>query len=740
MPTIGIRRPPNALIAAASKRTLDQVRASPTARDASQLWDLYDRLGELGYGVGFKANAASRLIYYPAHRLDEREPEPVDQGPVYDAYARIQGPAGEFGDLVAELVVHLDVVGEAFLVGQSTADGELWDVWSGDELKSASGRAKRRPDSVELVDSDPFILRIWRPHPRDRAEATSPLSHVRDTAERLILIRGALDAAMRSRLIGKILTIPDELTIVSNTQLPDDGAETDGDPFMGELIETMITAVRDDRAAARIAPIVLRGPGDRLMQIQALDLVRDLPDKLMDMEQSAVRALAAGMDLPAEILLGLSDVNHWTAWQVDESAYRQHVDPVVLMVLDSISRGYLWPTLREGGMTETEARGYLFWRDISPVTVRTVTTSDSIALYDRGIISAEAVRSDAGYSEAEGPETETTIDLSTQSETIGQLIRAGFTAESIIQAVIVGDLNILEHTGLRPVTLAQPAEQAPNSPAVDQSTVKPEPPEPAAEDTDRQPPDLEESVTAAVRTAFANLVWPEPDTTTGNAIVLSRLAQIDRTLMDRITEASQAAFDRVMERAGARVRSHVNPQKHRSSSDLAVWSRIDGIDNLHVTGILGRDVIVERLQLSEKDLIPDGSFDRLGDRVEGMLARAQDATADELSNLTGQTVERDEQEEKTWRQRARDWLIAGLTALGFGRLFKPDTAPDPADTGEIGDSIIPSNLVREVLTVAGGGVIPGGPTDPQGLALGAHSQTVLAESGVQTVGWRWEYG
>ncbi len=46
-------------------------------------------------------------------------------------------------------------------------------------------------------------------------------------------------------------------------------------------------------------------------------------------ETAAVRALAAGMDLPAEVLLGLSDVNHWTAWQVDESAYRQHVDPIV---------------------------------------------------------------------------------------------------------------------------------------------------------------------------------------------------------------------------------------------------------------------------------------------------------------------------------------------------------------------------------------------------------------------------
>ena len=52
---------PTALIAAASRRTLDQIRTTPLAQDATNLWALYDQLGELGYGVGFKSVSYTHL-------------------------------------------------------------------------------------------------------------------------------------------------------------------------------------------------------------------------------------------------------------------------------------------------------------------------------------------------------------------------------------------------------------------------------------------------------------------------------------------------------------------------------------------------------------------------------------------------------------------------------------------------------------------------------------------------------
>ena len=643
-------RPPNTIVAAASRRTLDQIRTAPSSPDATSLWSLYDRLGELGYGVGFKANAAARLNYYPAVKTDS-EPEQTDLPQVEDAFNRIQGPAGDLGDMVAELVIHLDVPGEGFLVGQVSEedpDGELWDVWSAAELKTAKGSSNRRNvDAVTMADPDPFILRIWRPHPQDRSKATSPLSHVADIAERLILIRGALDAAMRSRLIGKILTIPDELTIVSNSQLPDDGAEIDQDPFFKELVSTMITAVRDDRSAARIAPIVLRGPGDRLMQIQALDLVRDLPNQLIEMETAAVRSLAAGMDLPAEILLGLSDSNHWSAWLIDESAYRQHVDPIVQTILDSITRGYLWPTLQEGGMDPIEARQYLLWRDMSPVTVRSVTIDDAINLYDRGIISAEAVRADAGYSEDEA-----------------------------------GEPPAIPVAAPAPVDVPGPPDQI---------------------------------VAAAA------------------GVVLTGLAQIDRTLTDKLTEASQAALDRALERAGAKIRSHA--AKDRAVSDKIAPATVT---NLRVAAVLGPDV-VHRLQLNDADLIPADSFDRLAERADRLFATAQNRTATELSKLTGPTV-RNVENEKSWRRKAVDLLIAGMISVGLSRLFKPDAKADPSETGEIGDTVIPADLIRDTLTTAGGGVPSTLPNQPRGLALGEMTQNVLQSNGFTTVGYEWDYG
>lgn len=656
-------RPPNTLIAAASKRTIQQIRNTPASQDSASLWALYDRLGELGYGIGFKANAAARLHYFPAEKTDG-EPEPTDNPDAVAAFQRIQGPAGDFGDFVSELVTHRNVVGEGFLVGQKTGDEEQWDVWSSDELKRTRA-ARQNPDEVQLEDTDPFILRIWSPHPRDRAVATSPLMHVKDTAERLILIRGALDSAMRSRLIGKFLFIPDELTIVPNTQLPDSGAEADNDPFMKEIIETIITAVRDDRSAARIAPILVRGPGDRLQQIQALDLVRDLPERLIDMEQAAVKALAAGMDLPAEILLGLTDTNHWSAWLVDESAYRQHVDPEVQAILDSLTRGYLWPTLEEMGVDNP--RDFLFWRDITPVTIRSVTIPDAINLYKEGIISDDAVRGDAGYTDRDAP--------------------------------------------------AQP----PPGPAVLES------PNP----TDRLLPQMTAAL-ASIESRLADIVTPV-ETTTTPAIVLSRLAEIDRSLRDKITEAAQAELDRALERAGAKIRSHA--RKDRAVTDKIAPS---SVTNMQVAAILGPD-IVHRLQLNENDLVSEDSFDRLAKRTDHLFEQAQDATWDELENLTGQPVARNEQEAKSWRQKAGAFLISGMVAVGLSRLFKPDAKPDPSETGEIGDTAVPAKLIRDAMSMAGGNT-PSDLPGPSGLALGESSIQTLADSGVGVAGYRWEYG
>ena len=134
------------------------------------------------------------------------------------------------------------------------------------------------------------------------------------------------------------------------------------------------------------------------------------------------------------------------------------------------------------------------------------------------------------------------------------------------------------------------------------------------------------------------------------------------------------------------------------------------------------------------------SFDRLGERVDTLLENAQTQTAVEVEKLTGRAARRDVAEEKTWRQKAVALLVSGMVALGLSRLFKPDALPDPSETGEIGDTLIPANLVRDTLTVAGGNLPADVPEEARGLALGDNTLRTLREGGLVTAGYVWEYG
>ena len=727
MPVIGRpTKPVNALVAAATRRTIEQVRRQPASPqgDGGDLWDLYDRLGELGYGVGFKANAASKLTYYPAEKQDPSEdPQPVDQGPAVEAFNRLQGPLGEFADFVAELCIHLDVPGEGYLVG-STVDGEeSFDVWSGEELAAATQQAgnKRHTDDVE-AGTDPFVLRIWRPHPRRRALADSPLRRVRAEADQLILLGDMVTSIAQSRLPAKILGVPDELSFAA--QVNDDGAQADGDPFIAELIDAMTAAVRDTRNAGRIVPLVIRGPGDRLAQLTVVDPARDLPEWVTALTERVIRRFAAGMDLPAEILLGLADVNHWTAWQVDESAYKQHVDPLIMLILDSITRGFLWPELEASGLGREQARRFVLWRDFTDLTVHH-TLAEAVQLFDRGAVGPDFLRRVGGADNADAP-TEQDPDLPNLIESVGALIRAGFDPEASLAAMGLGPIA---HTGTLPITV-QRAEDVP-------SVV--EEPESAMGPDEVMPGPPPSPVTASSGfTVYGNTFTGE-----GNGIAITAgsfvpglsmegLARIDQTLLDKLTETCQSGLDRALERAGAKIRT-------TARKDRGITARIEGADNWTVAGLLG-PALVERLQLTDDELIPGDVFDRTLARARRLFRQTQESARTETERILDQQIPRDPAEEETWVEKAVDFLRTALISLALARLFTPDPTPDPAQTGEVADGVVPAETLVAALTYAGGGTPSSVPGAPRGLAVGEHTRQVVEGAGYKVISEIWYYG
>src|SRR5690606_36236933 len=109
-----------------------------------------------------------------------------------------------------------------------------------------------------------------------------------------------------------------------------------------------------------------------------------------------------------------------------DSARLNHADPLILLVLDSITRGYLRPYLEESGVSDPTE--YLIWRDFTDLTSRTVTAEDARHAYADGVISEDAYRGVLGFTEQDAPDDSERAeraergDIRRQSEPTGENI------------------------------------------------------------------------------------------------------------------------------------------------------------------------------------------------------------------------------------------------------------------------------------------------------------------------------
>lgn len=661
------RRPPSRVsLTSAAQRVINPETTRPTAIDAAGLYGLRAQLGQVRSALEFKSMAASKVEYYVAVQDDPGDsPEKTDDAQVVEAYDRLRGLTGGFPEFVGEFATHLDTAGEGYLVGfgegdaDSSLDKDDWDVVSPVEYNEARAGGYQRRDSsaIPKISDDDFVLRVWRPSPMRRQDPDSPLRGVQTECEQYILYRGMLTSLGRSRLIAPIVDMPDDWSFPP---------KANGDPsesLMDLVFEAADAAVNDVDSASRIVPIFVQRSASSQGQINVTWLAQDLPEWVPLLMEKILRQIATGLDLPADILLGLADVNHWNAWLSEDSAKLDYVDPLVLLILDSLTRGYLHPTLTEMGVSNPER--YLFWRDYSDLIARSVGTEDAVALYDRHLISGDATRRVVGFTESDAP----------------------------------------DENEIRPPA---PLVEFPAGPG---NVSRGAPPIPV--------------LTAAGRKIG--------------------LGQIDHRLYAQISEAAQAALDRSLERAGAKIRQAANGKLSRGGGGerlpkfQTLASSIDGVPN-HQVGLTVGPSVKATLQLTDDDLIPPGSFDALGRRVDKILEAGQDETYTTISELTDTTPERDEDQEATWREKAVGLLLAGLGALAIRKLFTPDLEPDPAETGEVEPTQIPSPLIFDTLTVAGGGEPGFNPEAPRGLANGEQTQKWLVQAKFQIREREWTIG
>ena len=213
----------------------------------------------------------------------------------------------------------------------------------------------------------------------------------------LELVNRKIQAEYLSRLASAgLIGIPDEITFPVREEFADAP-----NPLVAEFIEVAATAIEKPGTASSVIPIPITGPAEAIDAIKHIDFTLKIDEKIIEKRDSAIKRLATKLDMPAEILLGMGDVNHWGAWQLEEGALKTHIAPVAELICDSLTRGYLQPRLAASGEDPAD---WVVWYDMSELALRPDRSANATEAYDRLELSGEAFRRELGFDEDDKPE------------------------------------------------------------------------------------------------------------------------------------------------------------------------------------------------------------------------------------------------------------------------------------------------------------------------------------------------
>lgn len=394
--------------------------------EQDQLWDYYQRLEEFSAAVNWKANAISRVRLIAAEFMPGGdEPIPITEGPIADMVAEFAGGIGGQSQILGETAIHLNVPGEGWLCGVEDIFGErTWRVYSADELRIREGTYQiKMGEGVrawESLPEDTLVVRFWRPHPRWGWRATSRAAYALGAMKELDLINRRIIAETISRMAANGVILYDRGKL-SFPDLPTPVSAESVDPFAQLLVDVGSKGVADPTSAQATIKIPIGADlGDSGIKISDLihviDLSNPFSERMLDQRRAAVTRLATALDIPAEQLTGLGNMNHWGAAQIEESGIKVHITPDMEMICHAFTEGFLYPTLEAEGRALVGPRGGkpVIWYDPSEIVMRPDRSKEALEAYDRGELSGPALLRELGFSETDQPddtELERIIDL-----------------------------------------------------------------------------------------------------------------------------------------------------------------------------------------------------------------------------------------------------------------------------------------------------------------------------------------
>lgn len=536
----------------------------------------YDMIGEIKYAANYVGHAMSMLTLLPAQIMPDGEVQPTDNAIVVDALARIQDPGGGQGvrtglqDQYGKLMF---LTGEVYLLVSLDPFTELeqWEMLSTNELRVMDGIIMRyrapsilvqnyqEPDDNDFYPLDPetaVVYRLWKRSPLFSGLADSSMTGVLLVCEELLKLTAVVRARATSRQAGPGILWLDES--ISQTPLEPTGDEDPlTDIFLQDLIEAMTAPIENEGSAAAVVPLISRISVPEGKKIQDMVYHQQLTDPMQLYPETGLRRecidrIAIGLDLPASILTGLEEANHWSAWAVDESTWKAHLQPMAQQLVSDLTQAYLRPYLRDMGVEDWQT--YCIDYDASAIINHPDRGAAADAAYDRGTLSDESYRKAKGFDDNDAP------SQAEKDMWLGVKIRDASLAKYGIPILRQGgELEI------GPGDLEVPSAPLPGSPA-EETNVPHLPPTESNTTTKDKPPQ------------------PVP----GNVI-----GSLDA---DRFAIAAELAVLRARELAGAKVRNY-------AKKDQDAEKAIDGVRPGLVPHTLGPEAVKALCKQTESQLV-----------------------------------------------------------------------------------------------------------------------------------------
>lgn len=345
------------------------------------------------------------------------------------------GGIGGQSAILKQLTVQLSVPGEGFVVGEqkvldqdsNTLSMPVWTVKSSDEIRRRefSNRSAKKPRLLDRIgpgvpraessyevqieenswvalSGESVVCRVWQPHPRFSWRATSAALPALPIMREIDLYNRRIIADLVSRLASNgILIVPDEATFVVNPAFKDAP-----DPFVAELIETAAQAIKNPGSASAAIPIPIKVPAALVDKFVHLTFAAAFEAGILDARDRAIKRLATTLAMPEEVLLGVQNVNHWTAWQIDESGIKLHISPIAEIIVDALTKGYLEPMLAAANLPLVGEDGsrYVIWYDVSELTAKPDLGDAADTAHEGAAISDAAYRREKGFTEDDAPD------------------------------------------------------------------------------------------------------------------------------------------------------------------------------------------------------------------------------------------------------------------------------------------------------------------------------------------------